>query len=87
MSESSDKQSEHSVRDRLALERTRLANERTLLAYGRTAIMLAATGATLLQLYGDRSLYATAGWTLIACGVAVAARGAARCRKLARLIG
>ena len=72
------------VRDQLALERTILANERTLLAYGRTAIMLAATGATVLNLYSDRLFTAASGWALIATGIGVAALGATRFRKLAR---
>lgn len=70
------------VRDRLALTRTRLANERTMLAYARTAIMLAATGGTLLMLYGDTLMNAASGWTLIVVAIGVAFRGARRYHRL-----
>ena len=74
------------LRDRLALERTHLANERTLLAYGRTAIMLTATGATLLKIYGNGPLAIIGGWTLIVAGIGTAVIGARRYRKLARTL-
>ncbi len=67
--------SEQLIRDRLALQRTRLANERTLLAYARTSIMLAATGGTLLTLYGESGFPVTSGWALIAAGIIVVANG------------
>lgn len=72
------------LRDNLAVERTRLANERTLLAYMRTAIMLAATGATLITLYGDNPLRVAAGWTLVGLGAVVAVIGATRFRRVGR---
>ncbi|TWT32187.1 hypothetical protein KOR34_39480 [Posidoniimonas corsicana] len=72
------------LRDSLAVERTRLANERTLLAYLRTAIMLAATGATLITLYGDLAVRVAAGWTLIAAAGLTAATGVSRFRRVAR---
>lgn len=73
-------------RDRLALERTRLANERTLLAYARTSIMVAATGGTLLALYGDSGFSWYFGWILIALGVVVGLRGAIRYQRLAQAL-
>ena len=84
MATNSPSNSEHSVRDRLALERTILANERTLLAYARTAIMLAATGATVLKFYSDQPFPSVSGWVLVAAGIGVAALGTMRFRKLAR---
>ena len=83
--ETTDKK-EAQLRDQLALERTRLANERTLLAYIRTAIMLAATGATLISLYSDRTSLTASGASLISLGIAVGVIGASRYRKLARLL-
>ena len=80
----SSSNNEQLLRDRLAMDRTTLANERTLLAYLRTAIMLAATGGTLLSLYADEWLPALSGCLLVTIGIAVAAIGAARYRKLAR---
>ena len=65
-------------RDRLALIRTQLANERTLLAYLRTAIMLAATGGTLLKLFGSDLVAVVSGWALIALAAAVGVIGAKR---------
>ena len=73
-----------SVRDRLAVQRTILANERTILAYARTAIMLVASGATLLKLYGHETFSVIFGCTLILAGIGVAALGTTRFRKLAR---
>jgi putative membrane protein len=74
------------LRDHLALARTQLANERTLLAYVRTVIMLAATGATLLKLYGDAPLLAASAWGLMATAVVLAGLGAARFYKQARAL-
>jgi putative membrane protein len=66
------------LRDRLALDRTHLANERTLLAYVRTAFMLIAAGATAIKAFGDDRTLVASGWSLLACGVAMAAFGAWR---------
>ena len=82
----SSSQETPTLRDRLAMERTRLANERTLLAYSRTAIMIAATGATVLQLYGGNRPLLISGWALIVLGFAVAAIGARRFRHTASSI-
>ena len=71
-------ESDASLRDQLARDRTRMANERTLLAYGRTAIMLLASGATALKLYGDEPTMRIAGWALIGAASMMLALGVLR---------
>ncbi|MEM9659101.1 MAG: DUF202 domain-containing protein [Planctomycetota bacterium] len=65
---------ESTLRDALAVERTQLALERTLLAYVRTAIMLIASGATVIKLFGSRQAIVS-GWGLVLLGGTVAAIG------------
>ena len=73
-------------RESLALTRTKLANERTMLAYARTAIMLAATGGTLLKLFGDSNSMVISGWGLVIAAIGVAWVGIARYRRQNRLL-
>ena len=73
-------------RDRLALARTELANERTLLAYARTSIMLAATGATVLQIFGDAPVTVVSGWALIVGAIGMGILGGWRFHKLRKAL-
>ena len=74
-------------RTRMANERTRMANERTVLAYLRSAIMLAASGATLIQLYPMRADIKATGVVLIVAGIGLLVFGGVRFRRLARMLG
>ncbi len=75
------------ARTRMANERTRMANERTVLAYLRSAIMLAASGATLIQLYPMRADIKAIGVVLIVAGIGLLVFGGIRFRRLARMLG
>ena len=57
-----------------------------MLAYARTAIMLAATGVTLLTLYGDTVSAAVSGWVLVAAATGVVTLGVNRYQKLDRTL-
>ena len=59
-----------------------MANERTLLAYARTSIMLAATGATILQIYSDALVALISGWSFIVAAIGIGIFGVVRFRKL-----
>lgn len=74
-------------RTRMANERTRMANERTVLAYLRSAIMLAASGATLIQLYPMRADIKATGVVLIVAGIGLLVFGGVRFRRLAQMLG
>lgn len=73
-------------RTQMSNERTRMANERTLLAYLRSAIMLAASGATLIQLYPMRTDIKAIGVVLIVAGIGLLVFGGIRYRRLGRLL-
>lgn len=73
------------LRDRLAIDRTVLANERTLLAYLRGAMGLVIVGVTFLH-FGEAGVLRHLGVAFIPSGIAAAAFGVARYRKMDRTI-
>lgn len=69
------------LRDDLARLRTELANERTFLAWLRTGLGLIAAGAALIRFFQDPGTI-TAGWILVAGGVASFVGGIIRFRSV-----
>ena len=57
-----------------------------MLAYARTAFMLAATGGTLLKLFGGTLSVAVSGWGLVAAAIVVGLVGAVRYQRLSRVM-
>ena len=80
------KESDLTLRDKLAIDRTRLANERTVLAYVRTAIMLIVAGATAIRLFGDSPGAIVTGWLFVAFGGAIGLYGVWRFVAMRRAI-
>lgn len=70
----------------LALVRTQLANERTALAYVRTSLLLAATGVTVIKIYGYAPPALLTGGMLLATALVVAIIGGGRYLRLARVL-
>lgn len=74
-----------SLTDHLAAVRTILANERSFLAYQRTAITTFAAGASFIKFFDHPALEAL-GWALLPVSALTALLGAARYRRVRRLI-
>ena len=73
------------LRDQLAIDRTLLANERTLLSYLRSGVALFIAGISIVH-FARHGWFADFGYACLPVAVATALFGAARYRRMDRLI-